>query len=45
MAWQDAEHPLGARRDDHLDALLGEHFALGGDDLDPKWHGVRIAER
>jgi hypothetical protein len=34
VLWQDAELPLRAGRDDHVDVLSREHDALAGDDLD-----------
>jgi len=44
VARQDAQHALRAWSDDHVDGVIGEDLAFGGDDLDPKWHALRIAK-
>jgi hypothetical protein len=35
VARQNAHHPFSARRHDHVDAIFGQHFPFGGDDLYP----------
>ena len=33
-----ANHAIGARRDDHINRVLGVHFAFRGNDLDTQRH-------
>ena len=41
MARQDADDAFGARRDNHVDGVLGEDLAFGGDDLHSEWHACK----
>ena len=40
MPRQNADHPIRARRHDHVNSVLGEHFAFRGNDLDTQRHQV-----